>query len=71
MLRAFYFLDKGYADGMVGGRDIYQQGLADVWFVEDGGEVKVVWERGWWGWWGRGLGVRWALVDRMESDEDG
>ena len=34
---ACLLLDKGCADGMVGGRDIYQQGLADVWFVEDGG----------------------------------
>jgi len=42
MLRAFYFLDKGCADSMVSGRDIYQQWLADVWFVEDGGEVRVV-----------------------------
>ena len=37
MLCAFYFLNKRCADGIVGGRDIYQQGLAGVWFVKDRG----------------------------------
>jgi len=37
MLCAFYFLNERCVDGIVGGRDIYQQGLAGVWFVEDRG----------------------------------
>ena len=30
VLGAFCFLDKGSADGVIGGRDVYQQGLAGV-----------------------------------------
>jgi len=35
MLCAFYFLNKRGAYGIVGGRDVYQQGLTGVWLVED------------------------------------
>jgi len=35
MLRAFYFLDERGADGVVGGCDVYEEGLASARLVED------------------------------------
>jgi len=35
MLHAFYFLDERSADGVVGGSDVYEEGLASVRLVED------------------------------------
>jgi len=35
MLCAFYFLDERGVDGVVGGRDVYKEGLASVRLVED------------------------------------
>ena len=35
MLRAFHFLDEHDADGVVGGCDVYEEGLASVQLVED------------------------------------
>jgi len=35
MLRAFYFLDKHDVDGIIGGYDVYKQGLMGVRLVED------------------------------------
>ena len=37
VLGAFCFLDKGSTDGVIGGRDVYQQGLGGVRFAKDGG----------------------------------
>jgi len=35
MLRAFYFLDEHGVDGVVGGCDVHEEGLASVRLVED------------------------------------
>ena len=35
ILHALYFLDKRGADGMVGGGDVYYEGLASIRFMED------------------------------------
>jgi len=35
MMRAFYFWDKRGADGIIGGCDVYKQGLMGVQLVED------------------------------------
>jgi len=35
MLCAFYFLDKRGTDGVVGGCDVYEEGLVSVRLVED------------------------------------
>jgi len=35
MLRAFYLLNERGADGVIGGCDVYDEGLAGVRLVED------------------------------------
>jgi len=35
MMRAFYFLDERDVDGVVGGHDVYKEGLVSVRLVED------------------------------------